>query len=143
MHRLRDEHVLLVCEEVDVNADDSDADPFDEVDGHWFSADPQRYIRGIIVHVTSRQVIYRAHFPFDISEGATSLSLCCGFGNTIAVGLSWKGVVLTGANVRAVGSCNSQQSKERLGNEADKKKKLARQIYSRKKEGRRAPRCSS
>lgn len=143
MHRIRDEHVLLICEEVDVNEDDSDADPFDEVGGHWFSADPQRYIRGIVVHVPTRQVIDRAHIPFDISETGTTLSMCCGFNNTIGVGLSWKGVVLTGANVRAVGSCNTEQSKERPGNEADKKKKLARQIYSRKKEGRRAPRCSS
>ena len=76
---------------------------------------------------------------------AAGLAMCSET-NTVGVGLSWKGVVLTGADVRAVGSGNDvDDDKERgaAGHDADKKKKLARQIYSRKKEGRRAPRCSS
>ena len=106
----------------------------------WFIDDPQSSINAVIVHVPSHDVIERVRLPLGADvEG--SIAFCSGADGTIGVGLSWKGVILTGANIRGVGS--SESEKDFPNQESIKKKKLARQIYSRKKEGRRAPRCSS
>jgi F-box domain len=142
MERIREEHVLLICNQVDW---------WDFDDPHLFrSLRPDILSFANIIHVPTRQLIHRVQLPdattrteLSFYDPPQSLVVCCG-GNTIGVGVWWKGVVMTGTDVRSVGD---QESKDMLqqqaANEARKKKKLARQIYSRKKEGRRAPRCSS
>jgi hypothetical protein len=104
--------------------------------------EPTVSVNAIILHVPTRQVIDRARLP-DIQvlhETLTPLVVSFG-GNTIGIGVWWKGVVMTGSDVRAVGNTATQQHSEDDTNKNQKKKKLARQIYNRKKEGHRS--CKS
>ena len=142
MERIREEHVLLICNQVY----EGDFD-----DPHLFRhRRPAILSFANVIHVPTRQLIHRVQLPDDTTRielilyPPKSLVVCCG-GNTIGVGVWWKGVVMTGTDVRSVGDqeSNDMMLQQQAANEARKKKKLARQIYSRKKEGRRAPRCSS
>jgi hypothetical protein len=143
MERIREEHLLLICNQVDhLNLHDPDL-----LHGNR----PTLLSFANIIHVPTRQVIHGVQLPdattrtqLTFRDTPQSLVICCG-GDTIGVGVWWKGVVMTGTDVRSVGDQESKDTlqQQQAANDARKKKKLARQIYSRKKEGRRAPRCSS
>ena len=134
MERIRDEHVILICEELEW----CDTAAIDHVDGVHDGNERTVSVNAIIMHVPTRQVIDRVRLP-DVQflhETLTSPLVLSFAGNTIGVGVWWKGVVMTGTDVRAVGDTVIQHVEDDA-NDNRKKKKLARQIYNRKKEGRR------
>eukprot|EP00545_Synedropsis_sp_CCMP1620_P000324 CAMPEP_0119032816 /NCGR_PEP_ID=MMETSP1176-20130426/42242_1 /TAXON_ID=265551 /ORGANISM="Synedropsis recta cf, Strain CCMP1620" /LENGTH=970 /DNA_ID=CAMNT_0006989231 /DNA_START=42 /DNA_END=2954 /DNA_ORIENTATION=- len=66
----------------------------------------------ILVHVPSRRVIHRLGLTKDVSicEASPTYDLplfFCSAGDTVGIGLWWKGIVMTGADVRAVGSSDA------------------------------------
>jgi hypothetical protein len=106
VQRIREEHILLICEQVDA-VDDSTIDDHDVVEsgrGSVMAEKPREYIQGLVLHVPTRQVIERILFPFDMTSKAMQGLVMSSGNSTVGVGLSWKGIVLTGADIRAVGS---------------------------------------
>ena len=129
MERIRDEYVLLVCEELERRV--TAADAIDEVDGQWFGETVRTLsLNAIILHVPTRQVIDRVRLPDDPSlhETMTSPLIVAFGGNTIGVGVWWKGVVMTGCDVRSVGDTirNKLVEGEAASKINGKKKKKAR-----------------
>jgi hypothetical protein len=128
---------------------EDDADP---IDGQWFgvdaaAADESRTvatIEAVIVHVPSRKVI---HQVFLFEEYAATQSQInydipifftpSGSGRgTIGVGLSWKGLIMTGRDVRDVGFGSLQLGDEDAPKGSRKQKKKKRQpIKTGKKDG--------
>ena len=97
MQALRDCHVILFCR---VYADTiADLDPdLEDVNGHWFSELSQdSRVFAILLHVPTRIEVQRVLLtespPFAFSTA----------GATVGVGLAWKGVIMTGTDVRDLG----------------------------------------
>ena len=106
VQRIREEHILLICEQVDV-VDDSTTNDHDVVEsgrGSLMAEKPRKYMQGLVLHVPTRQVIDRILFPFDMTAEARRGLVMCSGNSTIGVGLSGEGIILTGADIRAVGS---------------------------------------
>ena len=130
-------------------------DDTDLIDGHWFGVDAAAAdesittttIEAVIIHVPSRKVIHQVflfeedaaaqpQINYDIPIFFTSSGSGRG---TIGVGLSWKGLAMTGRDVRDVGldslqlaeedaprSCRKQKKKKRQPNRGGKKDGFAR-----------------
>jgi hypothetical protein len=131
MERIHNQHAMLVCEELERRDTAAIGENERTVS-----------VNAIILHVPTRKVIDRVRLP-DVQflhENLTSPLVVSFGGNTIGVGVWWKGVVMTGSDVRAVDD-HAPQHGEDDTNKNRKKKKLARQIYNRKKEGHRS--CKS
>lgn len=142
MKRIRDEHVLLVCEELDrshhasFHASSSTVDEVRNARDDNDDDDDDEVVRGarnicvnvLVLHVPTRHLIDRIRLPVDprLLE-----NLVVTFeGDTIGVGVWWKGIIMTGADVRAVGSSKYQSNDEEGSNSknssAKKKKRLAK-----------------
>jgi hypothetical protein len=101
MERLREEHLLLICNQVN----DLDLHDPDLLRGNR----PTLLSFANIIHVPTRQVIQCVQLPdattrtqLTFRDTPQSLVICC-CGDTIGVGVWWKGVVMTGTDVRSVG----------------------------------------
>jgi hypothetical protein len=146
MERLREEHVLLVCEEPErqnhfpynVDADEVDESETESQDDSSNSPDiglnqeNLMVLNVIIVHVPTRHLIDRIPLPVDPKRHEEMIVVFKG--NTIGVGVGWKGIVMTGADIRAVGQLNKsqqqlaedEQSNLKSNNSAKKKKRLGK-----------------
>ena len=106
VQRIREEHILLICEKVDAVDDraNDDEDVVESGGGSLSAENSRQYIQGLVLHVPTRQVIERILFPFDMTAEAVQGLVMCSGKSTVGVGLSWEGIILTGADIRAVGS---------------------------------------
>jgi hypothetical protein len=98
MQPLRDCHVVLFCQVYNIVELLEESDPeLDDVNGHWFAESTQLIYAAIILHVPTRieiqRVILTESPPFAFSTA----------GGTVSVGLAWKGVIMTGTDVRDLG----------------------------------------
>jgi hypothetical protein len=160
---IRDQHVLLLCRRyvsrpgTQRGGDDYNADPLVEGHGHWFgdgngddgdneeaneedegedadTGDEQSMrIVAVIIHVPSRREISRMQLLQGVSTEVPHVTKDCH--ETIGVGLSWKGVVMTGSDVRSVtGSPDAIMLEDRdaLARFSKKKKKQKKQKTTKK-----------
>lgn len=105
---LRKDHILAICRVFGTNPS---ATEVDEVDGQWFGGgDSASNVSSyaIIIDIPSRVEIHRllivedlvAHLGHDLaSDGELPIQLAA-FGDTVAAGLWWKGITMTGTDVR-------------------------------------------
>lgn len=129
---IQENHIVLVCEELK-----EDNRALEEGgDGGLVPDERSVALTAVVVHVPTRQVVDRVGLPYDPSfheeletgrqplvfSSYSSSSMLC-------VGIWWKGVVMTGSDVRSVGHETSGDSKfESPSNKSKrKKKKQARQ----------------
>jgi hypothetical protein len=154
METLRDEHVLLIGEDIvtlsngrtsptashrnvvtlaDNDAEEEEAELDVLVGRRWFDA-PTRTgvlaVNALILHVPTRQVIERIRFPYDAGLHdlirQTPMAMTSS-GDLVGFGLAWKGIVMTGSSVRAVGSCGNKVEGTSPSVNTGKRKKKARQ----------------
>jgi hypothetical protein len=88
-------------------------------------------IQAIVIHVSSRKVIHQGCLldedsAFPTSETYDIPIFFTSNGDTVGVGLWWKGVIVTGKDVRDVGS-NSMHAVEREQSRSAKKQKKKKQ----------------
>jgi hypothetical protein len=134
---VRDEYLfVLYSDRLESNDEENDAEG---LDGQWFEAGP----RGppcmwvAIFHIPTfreigRQVWQRNTHPFN--EDLRSIVMTPDGNETIGVGLSWKGIIMTGDHVRAA----KYQRAVIIPDSADlhaKKKKKKKPVKSAKKDG--------
>ncbi|CAJ1930767.1 unnamed protein product [Cylindrotheca closterium] len=95
----RDEHVLLLCYMFPQTGDTD----IDAIDGHWFgppTEDELVSLVGIVYHVPSRTEIHRVVLLSDQHGSLEPLDISVHDG-TVAASLWWKGLLMTGEDVRA------------------------------------------
>jgi hypothetical protein len=117
VHKVRDQHVLLICEQRE-NAPEPDSQGTEGYPWH-----------ALLFHIPTRIVISRHRLPDNLIP--RDLSIMPGLvvaweGMTIGVGVSCKGIIMTGADVRAVGRTGSTELATPSKNNRNKKKKNAR-----------------
>jgi hypothetical protein len=129
---LRDEHIVVVGR---LYVTDSDGTEFDDLDGHWFGGTTGGLVSlyAIIVHVASRSEIERICLVEDLeacldSDIATSGELpfkVAATAGTVCAGIWWKGVIMTGQEVRHApeSSQGVDQQAHTPGKQKKKKKK--------------------
>lgn len=123
MQRIRDEHVLLVCENVERQDSTINGAMEDVIEQNLRTFS----VKAIVLHIPTRQVIARLCLPVD--RTLYKHFVFSSQGNTICVGAWWKGVVMTGRDIRAVGDApHLILPEDDLANKiiAKKKKKKAR-----------------
>jgi len=112
MLQLRDHHIILICRSYDY--------------------EDREKIEGVVVSVASRNVIHRV----CLLEDATNLPpamfdhdipiLLAADKDTVGVGVSWTGMILTGQDIRSVGRCSVESQHDVthvVSKSASKKKK--------------------
>jgi hypothetical protein len=143
---LRTAHVVAICR---VKESTPEADDIDDLDGHWFGPDATAMVSSyaIVIDVQSRSEIYRTCFVDDLglhlggesmglssSDGEFPIHLAVR-GDTVVAGLSWKGVVLTGADARKTSNTLQQEELTTPSKSAKKAKKKKQSKKSGKKDG--------
>eukprot|EP00980_Cylindrotheca_fusiformis_P005681 scaffold1184_cov132-Cylindrotheca_fusiformis.AAC.102 len=114
----REEHILVLCQ--------NHPEPVDAIDGQWFGPSNSREnsLYGIIVHIPSRTEIYRVCL---MDNDASMMDDCrvhlcmVAEGGTVAAGIWWKGIVMTGEEVRRIQY--DPVEKENTPSKSKKKKK--------------------
>ena len=105
---IRNEYLfVLYVDRVDNNNNDEENNQVDALDGQWFGARPRfpPSMWVVVLHIPTsheigRQVWQRNTQPFN--EDLRSIVMTGDAFETLGVGLSWKGVIMTGSHVRAV-----------------------------------------
>jgi len=134
MLRFRDDHVVLICrlyEYKEAETEELEEDVTDLASEN----DCQEKIEAVIVSVESRKVLHQVCLLEDaanllpvIFDHDIQISLCADQ-ETLGVGVSWCGMVLTGQDIRSVGrtSLGGPLDSQQASNNASKKKKKKRQ----------------
>jgi hypothetical protein len=124
MHRVRDNYLLLLCEELDSELE-SDFILERELDHR----DRLVSASAMILHMSTLEVISRVSLPLDTSTMMSMWSLCSS-DTMLCVGADARGVVMTGRDIRAVNDrhllTKPKGDVESSSNEEKKKKKKAR-----------------
>jgi hypothetical protein len=124
---LRTSHVVAICRVFESTPDATDVD-IEELAGHWFgpggTVKPKISSYAIVIDVESRSEIYRTCLVDDLGmhlgHNSTGLSATNGElpiqvaidEDTVAVGLWWKGVILTGNDARKTSSSSDSHNQE-------------------------------
>jgi hypothetical protein len=136
----RDEHVLALCRLYPR----SEITNVDAIDGHWFGPSNDESpvsLYGIIFHVPSRTEIQRVCLLNDLEEsfdkeasitGDIPISVAVD-GGTVVAGIWWRGIVMTGEEVRQVQQ--DPEGKEQAQSPKAKKKKKKTAKKGGKKDG--------
>jgi hypothetical protein len=103
---IREEHIIALCR----LHPKSRLTDIDEIDGQWFGHETeygQVSLFGIIFHGPTRTEIHRMCFLNDLesftgSKGEVPLAIASNGGGTVVAGLWWRGVVMTGEEVRQI-----------------------------------------
>jgi hypothetical protein len=108
MSAFRDEHVVAICREFTLRSDISDVE---DLGGQWFGetmeaamdAVVHKAVQAVIVHVPSRREIGRVQLTDDGLNYINDVPrITMTSDGTIGVGVSWKGVIMTGSDVRSL-----------------------------------------
>jgi hypothetical protein len=124
LYPYRDEHVLALCR-LYPRSEDVDA-----IDGHWFGPSNEESpvsLYGIIFHVPSRTEIQRVCLLNDLEDssdkhGDIPISVAVD-GGTVVAGIWWRGIVMTGEEVRQVQQDPEGKEQAQSQSKAKKKKK--------------------
>jgi len=146
MESTHDDYVIVLCR---VETSSTEAD--NAVDGQWFGNDAPvgestttRTIEAMVIHVPSRKEIHRVCIqeeeqtaqPPDNYDIPIFFSSHGSGSNTLGVGLSWKGLVMTGSDVREVGRGALLSVEDEAPRSMRKQKKKKRQqVKGGKKDG--------
>jgi hypothetical protein len=130
---LRTAHVIAICR---VFESTSEADDVLELDGHWFGPPVSAVISSyaIVIDVQSRSEIYRTCFVDNVDlhlPGEKFPIQLAVKGDTVVAGLSSKGVVMTGADVRKA-QPSTTLNREELTTPSKSAKKLKKKKLSKK-----------
>jgi hypothetical protein len=124
MESLQDDYAVVLCRVRESHNPEVALDNLDDGD----TASPS--IQAIVIHVPSRKVIHQGCLldedsAFPISETYDIPIFFTSNGDTMGVGLWWKGVILTGQDVRDVGSntMHAVEGEQSRGTKKQKKKK--------------------
>ena len=127
--RLRSQHVIALCR---CYSEFSQPVEIDDIDGQWFGGIERGPVSvyAIIIHLPSRQEVDRLCLVKDLkSQLGTEpaemrhLPILLAFdGETAAAGIWWKGVVMTGQDIRRVGERNDNAEIDQIPIKAKKKK---------------------
>jgi hypothetical protein len=126
----RDNHILAICR---LHIPRSDHTEVDDVDGHWFGdrEHGQVSIYAVVIHVSSRIEIERicllddleSHLDRDMATGGELPLRIAVAGGTVAAGIWWKGVIVTGEEVRLTHEESHGSDHAQTNSKAKKKKK--------------------
>jgi hypothetical protein len=104
MSSLRDEHVVAICREFALS--NNDPTELEDLGGQWFGANMQavdhKAVHAVIIHVPSRREIGRVKLMDDEFDYHAVPQITVTNDDTIGVGISWKGVIMTGSDVRSL-----------------------------------------
>ena len=140
MESTHDDYVVVLCR-VD-RSDPNTGEDIDAIDGEWFGRDAPadessspRTIDAIVIHVPSRKEIHRVCLmeqeqSSDIPNNFDIPIIFSPYGsgsNTVGVGLGWKGIVMTGTDVRDIGCRPLHIVPENVPRTGRKQKKKKRQ----------------
>jgi hypothetical protein len=148
---LRTCHVVAICRVFESTPDAADVD-IEELAGHWFGpagpVKPKISSYAIVIDVESRTEIYRTCLVDDLGMylGHNSTGLSASNGelpiqvaideDTVAVGLWWKGVILTGNDARKTSaSSDSHNQEDSSPSKFNKKAKKTKKKGLHKKDG--------
>ena len=145
IENMHDDYAVILCR---MHGSPTSAE-FDDIDGQWFEGanSSTTTICAIVIHVPSRREIHRACLleeasAFRTAENSDIPIFFASDGNTVGVGVWWKGVILTGADVRDVGSNVLSSVEEEQSRSARKKKKKLQPAKSGKKDGMARKYCA-
>ena len=140
MGLIRNEHVLILARVYEGDTPEGGDTEENAVDmaanlaGEWFGSVGEPSVYGILVHVPTRSEIHRiclVDSALDYTRSYDIPIFCASLGNTIGVGVWWKGVVITGSDVREQPELLSGTASEPLASPKNaknsKKKKKKRQ----------------
>lgn len=132
MATIGEEHIVLVCRVHEMGPSHSDDQEEPDVPH-------RRLVYAILVHVPTRREIERICILEDASVIHQSATydvpiFFVSLGDTVGVGISWKGVVLTGKDVREVGAGVSNVNSDTKSAKKQKKKKGQRTVRVNKKD---------
>ncbi|KAL3941368.1 MAG: hypothetical protein SGBAC_004253 [Bacillariaceae sp.] len=129
----RDEHVLLLCY---LHPTTGDID-IDAIDGHWFgppAEDGVVSLVGIVYHVPSRTEIHRVVLTSSQQEFPGPLAVTI-HNETVTASVWWKGLLMTGEDVRARQENSAAQEPQTTPTSKAKKKKKKTPKKGGKKDG--------
>jgi hypothetical protein len=141
---VRDDYIFLLCVG---HPSPAQADPFAELDGQWFGPDREtddsrRSLEqwAVVVHIAScREIGRRRWLPssahLHLLDDFPRLVMMADAHDTIGVGLSWRGVVMTGSDVRGVGASSHVHMIQDAPLRSSKKKKKGGKARGSKKDG--------
>jgi len=130
---LRDQHILILSRAFADAPDDAMADREGGGGGHWFRGDrpasgsTRMDIYAFIYHIETRCQIGRYCLLEDVSSHAADVPcITVDSGDTLGVGLSWNGLVMTGNDVRSVGDSTAVPNESTSPRSSGKKKRNGR-----------------
>jgi hypothetical protein len=133
MERMQDDYAVVLCHVRKFRNTEAAIDSIDSDDAASLS------IEAIVIHVPSRRAIHRVCLlgeDWAFPPGNYNIPiLFAANGETVGVGLWWKGVILTGKDVREVGSNTMHAAEEEKSRSTKKQKKKQRQSTKGKKDG--------
>jgi hypothetical protein len=133
MERMQDDYAVVLCHVRKFRNSEAAIDSTDSNDAASLS------IEAIVIHVPSRRAIHRVCLlgeDWAFPPGNYNIPiLFAANGETVGVGLWWKGVILTGKDVREVGSNTMHAAEEEKSRNTKKQKKKQRQSTKGKKDG--------
>ena len=106
---LRDQHVVILCRTFLDIQEDADTPIERQVGGHWFrterppSLGTKRIdVYAFIYHIASRRLINQFCLIENVSSNVVDIPLLSvNADNTVGVSLSWRGIIMTGSDVRS------------------------------------------
>jgi hypothetical protein len=104
MSSFRDEHVVAICREFALST--NDPTDLEDLGGQWFGANMEavehKAVHAVIIHVPSKREIGRVKLMDDEFDYHAVPHITVTNDGTIGVGISWKGVIMTGSDVRSL-----------------------------------------
>jgi hypothetical protein len=105
MSSFRDEHVVAICRESTLSS--NDLIDVEDLGGQWFASmgewEHNKSIHAVIIHVPSRREIGRVRLMDDVSNFIVDVPrITVTNDGTIGVGVSWRGVIMTGIDARSL-----------------------------------------
>jgi hypothetical protein len=126
----RDGHIVAICRHYALGFDHTD---LDDLDGQWFGERSRGYVSvyAIVIDICSRTEIDRvclieeleSYLDRDIATGGELPIKVAIRGGTVAVGIWWKGVIMTGAEVRLTREVSEGTENAHSSAKAKKKKR--------------------
>jgi hypothetical protein len=104
MSTFRDEHVVAICRESTLSS--TEQIDVEDRGGQWFAGNMEaaahKAVHAVIIHVPSRREIARFQLMDDVFNFSFVPLITMTNDDTIGVGVSWRGVIMTGSDVRSL-----------------------------------------
>jgi hypothetical protein len=103
MSSFRDEHVVAICRETTLSTNNlvDVEDLGEQLFAVNLEAEENKSVHAVIIHVPSRREIGRVKLMDDVSNSIVDVPrITVTSENTVGVGVSWRGIIMTGSDVR-------------------------------------------